>query len=68
MHLSSIIWISLNGQLNPHRHTNHNKFKYLIMGTKKVREQTLRELENEPMVMGDLIIKHAIGKIPRGLG
>ena len=38
---------------------NHDKFKYLITGTKKFRESTLRELEREPMIMGGLVIEHA---------
>ena len=31
----------------------------MIMGTKKFRESTLKELEKEPMIMGGLVIKHA---------
>ena len=38
---------------------NHDKCKYLIVGPKKFRENTLKELEKEPMTMGGLVIKHA---------
>jgi hypothetical protein len=38
---------------------NHDKCKYLILGPKKSRDNTLKELLKEPMTMGGLVIKHA---------
>ena len=41
---------------------NHDKCKYLVIGTKKFREETLKELEKEPMRMGGVVINHAVSK------
>ena len=41
---------------------NHDKCKYMIMGTKKFREETLNELEREPMTMGGVVIDHAVSE------
>ena len=41
---------------------NHDKCKYMIMGTKKFREETLKELEKEPMKMGGVVIDHAVSE------
>ena len=38
---------------------NHTKCKYMIIGSKKYREATLKELENDPMKMGGLTREHA---------
>ena len=38
---------------------NHDKCKYLIVGPKKFRQDTLKELETQPMCMGGVVIKHA---------
>ena len=38
---------------------NHDKCKYLIVGPKKFREDTLKDLETQPMGMGGVVIKHA---------
>ena len=38
---------------------NHDKSKYLIMGSKKFRKDTLKELETNPMTMGGVTIDHA---------
>ena len=38
---------------------NHDKSKYLIMGSKKFRQDTLQALEVEPMMMGGVKIDHA---------
>ena len=38
---------------------NHDKCKYFIVGPKKFREDTLKELETQPMGMGGVVIKHA---------
>jgi hypothetical protein len=36
------------------------------VGPKKFRENTLNELEKEPMIMGGLVIKHAGSEIYLG--
>ena len=41
---------------------NHDKCKYLIVGPRKFREETLKELETQPMSMGGLVIKHAVSE------
>ena len=41
---------------------NHDKCKYLIIGPKKFRDNTLKELEKEPMTMGGLVINHAVSE------
>jgi len=38
---------------------NQDKCKYLIVGPKRFREETLRDLENQPLGMGGVAIKHA---------
>ena len=40
---------------------NHDKCKYLIVGPKKFRKDTLKELETQPMSMGAgcVVMKHA---------
>ena len=38
---------------------NHDKCKYLIVGPKKFRENTLKEVESNPLNMGGVIIDHA---------
>ena len=38
---------------------NHDKCKYLIVGPKKFRQDTLKEMETQPMYMGGIVIKHA---------
>ena len=34
----------------------------MIMGTKKFREETLNELERQPMTMGGVVIDHAVSE------
>ena len=41
---------------------NHDKRKYMIMGTKEFREETLKELEKEPLTMGGVVIDHAVSE------
>ena len=38
---------------------NYDKSKYLIMGSNKFRKDTLKELENKPMEMGNAVIEHS---------
>ena len=49
----------LNTLMRKQLSVNHDKCKYLIVGPKKFRENTLKELEKDPLKMGGAKIDHA---------